>query len=125
MLVIGILIGAILATGGFLIYNKVHSNNAMPTTNQGRQMPFGEKGKRTNNGEQEKMPSGNRKQKKNQEQATDGKTQNTEQQDGKLPEKQDNNGQKPEGEPPEIPSESNRERPTKTTKSANDSTNNI
>lgn len=38
-LIIGILIGAILATGGFLIYNKVNENNSSTDMSNVPQMP--------------------------------------------------------------------------------------
>lgn len=50
-LIIGILIGAILATGGFLIYNKVNSNNNQNNMSNGPQM----------NGDRPSMPGNGQK----------------------------------------------------------------
>lgn len=66
--IIGLLVGAVLATGAFLIYTKVSSNNNIATTTQNGQMPSGNPPE-MNGQEPPKMPNG-------------------EKPDGNLPEKQ-------------------------------------
>ena len=78
-LIIGILIGAILATGGFLIYNKVNEDNTSTDMSKAPQMP-----------EDGQMPSGRPMLEK-----------------GEMPsgDQMPGDGQKPDGEPPAKPGE--------------------
>lgn len=85
-LVIGILIGAILASGGFLIYNKTNSKNKVPNfTEKGQMKQMDENGTRGNFEKGQKQKEG-----------TDTNTPNTQ-----IP----NGMEKPDGEPPAIPGE--------------------
>lgn len=106
-LIIGILIGAILATGGFLIYNKVNSNNNQNNMSNGPQM----------NGDRPSMPDENnssdssdsnssnsqRPTRPSNSNSSDGNSSN-----GQMP----GNGQKPDGEPPAKPGEDNNSKTT-------------
>lgn len=87
-LVIGILIGAILASGGFLIYNKAHSSKAssdIPQKGQMRQMD--------GNGEKPDFTNG--------EKSFDKKNKNFS--NDQMP----NNGEMPDGEAPAKPEDNN------------------
>lgn len=88
MLIIGILIGAILATGGFLICNKSNTKNVPSNLEENFQM---------------RNDGGRQKGEKPNDQRPDGKML-----DGGIPDDEEMlDGEKTEGEPPAKPSDDN------------------